>query len=295
MPDASSVWLDHLGGGRITHHDAGAIRTRALDAGDTGPVVVLLHGVGGHAEAFVRNIVPLGQAGFRAYAIDMLGHGETAKPDVGYSIADYVAHLRDFVACVSPDRPVHVVGESLGGWVALRAALDHPDRIERVVSVVGAGLRPVPPTEQEREGWAANRSRTANALDDFTFDSWRSRLQWLVHDPASMPDEMVRVRMALYALPGMRDTARKIYAGLNTASVGGERPELLLPEDLAAIAQPTLYLWTDHNPTTPASVAEQACALTPHGQFALMEGCGHWPQYESPEEFNRLLVEFLRG
>src|ERR671933_2387054 len=98
MSDASptqhSFWLNLLGG-EIRYYDAAGVRTRSLEAG-SGPPLVLLHGTGGHAESWIRNVVPLG-AHFRVYAIDMVGHGFTDKPPLDYTPRDYAAHAVAFL------------------------------------------------------------------------------------------------------------------------------------------------------------------------------------------------------
>ena len=102
--------------------DAGGIRTRYLHSGSKGkPVLLLLHGTSGHAECYSRNLAAHG-AHFDTYAIDMVGHGWSDKPDTPYEIDVYVEHLRvvlDTLGCAR----AHISGESLGGWVAARFAL----------------------------------------------------------------------------------------------------------------------------------------------------------------------------
>ena len=84
----STFWLEMLGG-EVRYYDAGGVRTRCLEAG-SGPALVLLHGTGGHAESWIRNVLPLG-AHFRVYAIDMVGHGFSDKPNPDIITPD---HLR---------------------------------------------------------------------------------------------------------------------------------------------------------------------------------------------------------
>jgi 2-hydroxy-6-oxonona-2,4-dienedioate hydrolase len=69
----------------------------------------------------------------------------------------------------------------------------------------------------------------------------------------------------------------------------------LTPERLQRITAPTLVLWTTHDPTAPPSVGRKFCDHIADSRFALMENCGHWPQFEKPEEFNHIQIEFLRG
>jgi len=121
----------------------GGVRTRYLHAGDPGkPALVLLHGSGGHAEAYVRNLDAHAEH-FSTWSIDMLGHGYTDKPGHPLEVRHYVDHLMAFLYAIGADR-AHISGESLGGWVAARAAVDHPDRIERLVLNTAGGSQADP-------------------------------------------------------------------------------------------------------------------------------------------------------
>lgn len=287
-----SLWLEHVDGGRVTYHVARGLRTRSLEAGDEGPTVIMLHGTWGHAESYIRNVVPLARRGYRVYSIDMIGHGFTDTPaGCEYDIDDFVEHLWGFLDAVGADQ-AHVVGESLGGWVALRAALTDPSRILSVVDVVGGGLRPVDPTPHERAGWDVLEQRSRQILDEPTFDHWRRRMEWLVHDPTSMPDELVSVRAAINADPAARVRSADVFSSV-VRMLREEKPGTLAKDAISRIAVPVYYLWTDHNPTTPASVAEAAHQITADSEFHVMTGCAHWPQYERPDRFNDLVHTYL--
>jgi 2-hydroxy-6-oxonona-2,4-dienedioate hydrolase/2-hydroxy-6-oxo-6-(2'-carboxyphenyl)-hexa-2,4-dienoate hydrolase len=289
---AGSIWLDLMDGARVRYHDAGGWATRSIESGESGPAVVLLHGTGGHAEAFCRNVLPLARAGYRVYSIDLLGHGYTAKPpDSRYLVDDYVRHLVKFLDAVAGSA-AFLIGESLGAWVAMRAALAHPGRVRGIANVVGGGLRPVPPTPQELAGWATLRDRGLAAISAPSWDTWRARMEWLVGDPASMTDELIAVRQRIYQQPEMQRSAAVIYDSLQRMLLG-EIPGALDSADIQQVRVPVLYLWTGHNPTTPASVAAEAHRLTRDSEFALFSESGHWPQFEEPDRFNDLCLDYL--
>jgi pimeloyl-ACP methyl ester carboxylesterase len=292
----STAWLQHLGG-EVRFRNAGGIRTRSLEAGSgSDEIVIMLHGTGGHAEAFLRNVVPLADRGYWAIAIDMLGHGLTDTPDgCEYGIADYVTHLSAFIDSLGVDRPVHLLGESLGGLVVMRTAIADPARTKTVITVVGGGLRPFPPTPEEVAGWDNLGNRSKKILGTPTWDDWRARMNWLVHDPASMPDELVSVRAELYKNDALRAAQQKVVGQvLDRAANGNKVMGSLGPDDFASFPKPVLYLWTSHNPTTPARVAEAAKDLTPVAEFELFEDCGHWPQYEDAGRFNDVVDSFMQ-
>ena len=268
--------------------------TRSIEAGDSGPVVLMLHGTWGHAEAYVRNVVPIAALGYQVYAIDMIGHGFSGRPPgCEYRIDDFVGHVRSYLDALGAES-AHIVGESLGGWVAMRAALERSDRIATVINVVGGGLRPVAPTDHEIRGWATLEERSTDILTDPCFDNWQKRMHWLVADPASMPDEMVHVRAAINESAEVRAVSQRVFTSI-ARMLREEQPGALSAADIAAVSVPVYYLWTDHNPTTPASVAEAAHALTRDSEMDVMTGCGHWPQFELPTVFNRLVGAFLKA
>lgn len=262
-------------------YDAGGIRTRCIETGG-GPSLIFVHGTGGHAEAFMRNLHAHGQH-FRTIALDMIGHGCSDKPDVDYTLPVYARHLRDFMDAAGIDR-AHVHGESLGAWIAAWFALEHPDRVERLVINTAGGLRSDPTV------MAKVRAKTLEAVRHVTRESVRRRLEWLVFDPATMTEEMVAIRHRIYSQPGMLKAMEHVLCLQDEAT---RRPYLLTPDRLSQIRHRTLVLWTSHDPTAPVEVGREAARHIPDAEFIVMEDCGHWPQFEKPEEFNRLHLDFL--
>jgi 2-hydroxy-6-oxonona-2,4-dienedioate hydrolase len=262
-------------------YDASGIRTRCIETGK-GPCLIFIHGTGGHAEAFVKNLRSHGQH-FRTIALDMVGHGFSDKPDVDYTLPIYARHLRDFLDAAGIER-AHVHGESLGAWIAAWFALEYPDRVERLVLNTAGGLRSDPTV------MAKVRDSTLEAVRNVTCESVRRRLEWLVFDKASMTDEMVAIRFQIYSQPGMVKAMEHVLCLQDEAT---RRPYLLTPDRLAEIRHRTLVLWTSHDPTAPVEVGREAARHIPDSEFVVMEDCGHWPQFEKPDEFNRIHLNFL--
>ncbi|QXJ23853.1 alpha/beta fold hydrolase [Actinomadura graeca] len=285
-----TFWTDSLGA-ETRFRDAAGWRTRSIEAGD-GDAVILMGGLTGHAEGFLRNVVPLSERGLRVYAIDVLGHGLTDRPtDVTYHAPVFTRHLIGFLDAIGAER-AHLVGQSLGGWIALYTALKHPGRVGRIVSVTGAGLLLSDPgraTESERVH-AQVKAVTTKAASAPTRESVRERLEWLMHDPATVTDELVECRYRYYTLPGTEKALAKLVA-----EQPGEanRAYMLDEDDLASIGHETLVLWSDHNPTTPAEVGRRASEILPNATFDTIAGAGHWPMFEQPGEFNRIVGDFL--
>ncbi|WP_283134556.1 alpha/beta fold hydrolase [Rhizohabitans arisaemae] len=286
----STFWTEALGA-EIRFRDAGGWRTRSVEAGD-GDAVILLGGLTGHAEAFLRNVLPLAERGLRVHAIDAIGHGLSARPvDVTYHAPLFTEHLLRFLDAIEVDK-AHLVGQSLGGWTALYTALTHPDRVDRVVSVTGAGLllSGKDRREESERVHAQVKAVTAKAAAAPTRESVRARLEWLMLDPSVVTDELVECRYRYYTLPGAQEAQAKLVA---EQPGEGNRAYMLGEDELARIPHETLVVWTDHNPTTPAEVGHRASEILPRGSYDTITGAGHWPMFEQPEQFNRIVGDFL--
>jgi 2-hydroxy-6-oxonona-2,4-dienedioate hydrolase len=123
-----------------------------------------------------------------------------------------------------------------------------------------------------------------------TLETVRHRLEWLVFDPATMTDEMVAIRHRIYSQPGMVKAMERVLCLQDEPT---RRPFLLTPDRLSKIRHRTLVLWTSHDPTAPVEVGREAASHIPDSEFVVMEDCGHWPQFEKPDEFNRIHLNFL--
>jgi pimeloyl-ACP methyl ester carboxylesterase len=284
-----SFWVDLLGA-EVRFRQAGGHTTRSVEAG-TGEAVVLLHGISGHAETWVRAVTGLAQD-FRVYALDMLGHGFTAKPAVDYSVQLLAEHVLGFLDSVGVRR-AHLVGQSLGGWVAAWLAVHRPERVASLISVTGAGLQ----LTEDGADLTARVGRqvgdaTRRALDEPTRDKVRTRLEWLMHDPSAVTDELVETRLRVYTQPEFAAVAERIVEAFTARP---RQEEMLTADRLRLISSPTLVLWTRQNPTMPWQVGEAASQLIPEASFYLMEDAGHWPQFEKPAEFLEVAGRFLRS
>jgi 2-hydroxy-6-oxonona-2,4-dienedioate hydrolase len=268
---------------RVEYVDANGVRTRTLRAGDpTAPAVVFLHGTSGHLEAFARNITA--HADYDVHAVDMLGHGYTGKPAQPYEIADYVAHLLDYLDAVGVQR-AHFVGESLGGWVGARAAIEHPERVLSL-QLLCAGGTVANPKVMERI-----KSSTLQAVAGDDVDLTRKRLRLLMAEEADATEELVEVRHAIYHAP---DFVANVENLLSLQEMERRQRNLLRPEDLARITRPTLIVWGRQNPFGEVPEANAMHEAIAGSRLELFEDCGHWPQHERAELYNQISLEFLR-
>ena len=285
----ASIWNDLQGVEfRQTFIDAGGVRTRAIEAG-SGTPLIFLHGTGGHAEAYLRNI-EAHAAHFHVFAVDMVGHGYSSMPDIDYGMQHYVDHMRDLITAIGGGKAI-ISGESLGAQVAAWTAIQHPDLIHKIVMNTGTLLEPTDEGKKDLQD-LLERSKKATGTPDR--ETIRGRLHWLVHEEASITDELVEARYRIYTQPGRAETIKKI----NGQSINGLLdPDMIAKwnnaELLKKIPVPTLVLWTRYNPGQHVPLAEQSAELIPDAELVVLENSGHWPQWEEADEFNRLHLEFL--
>ena len=288
----TSIWLDLMGTGvRERFYDVDGVRTRVLEAGDGPEVLLLLHGTGGHAETYCRNLGPL-SSHFRVCAIDMIGHGFSARPALDYTLDDFAHHAVGLLNALGAER-AHLSGESLGAMVAAWTAITHPERVKRVVMNTGTLARPDGAGQAQLDD-LEQRTRTL-AESGVTREAVRHRMNWLVADPSRMTDEMIECRLRIYQQPGMLETVAHIMSRVVGMLRGDHGDDYMAPGVLSRLRRPTLVLWTEDNPGQSSELAERVSADIPDGRFEVLTDCAHWPQFERPDMFNEIHLEFLAG
>lgn len=269
---------------RLGWVDAAGVQTRYLEAGPAdAPAVVMLHGTAGSLENFCANIEAYARH-FRVVAIDMLGCGLTDKPDHDYLIKDYAEHVRATMDALGIDR-ASLVGVSLGSWVGAALALAHPARVDKLVMVAPAGI--ITDAQEEARVAEGVRKRRLAASGDPTWETVHAAMKGLVLDPATLSDDLVAVRLAIYRDPRMKAAMPRLLA----FSMGGQAlseaqwRSLALPiQVFAAVDAPNMFL----------SNAYAIARTAPDVQLIALHGCDHWAQYEQPDAFNEASIGFLR-
>ncbi|MCT8973955.1 alpha/beta fold hydrolase [Microbaculum marinisediminis] len=265
--------------------DADGIRTRYLSSGSPDkPLLILIHGTGGHAEAYSRNMAAHG-AHFWTVSIDLVGHGWSDKPTIDYEIPAYGAHVMSVIKALGRDK-AHISGESLGGWVAAWIAIHHPEMVERLVLNTSGGWTAHP------EVMKRIHRLSMEAVRDPNYDRIRERLEFLMHDKAHVNDDLVEARRAIYSQPGYVETMERV---LCLQDMETRKRNMLSEEDTAKITAPTLVLWTSHDPTATPEEGQMISRMIPGARYEVMNGCGHWPQFENAPHFNTLHIDFLLG
>ncbi|MCU1596702.1 MAG: alpha/beta hydrolase fold protein [Glaciihabitans sp.] len=280
----TSVWSDlaqvEFAQGFI---EAGPYRTRYLRSGDsTKPPLILLHGVTGHAEAYVRNLRSHGEH-FSVWAIDLIGHGYSAKPNFPLEIPNYVDHVIAFMQAIGVER-ASFSGESLGGWVTAALALAHPEKVDRIVLNTMGGTMANPAVMHRLY------ELSMAAAEDPSWERVKARLEWLMADPSMVTDDLIKTRQAIFQQPDWK-MACEMNMALQKMDV--RLRNMLTDDDLRAIQAPAMVLWTTKDPSGPVDEGRRIAGLLPNGRLVVMDNCGHWPQYEDPETFNRHQIDFL--
>lgn len=274
-------------GARWTH--------RVLEAGEGEPLL-LYHGIGGHAEAFARNMATL-SAEFHVYAVDALFHGGSSKTDFEFArMYELLAEgFIDLVDALGHDS-VHFAGDSLGAQFGVVVGLKWPQRLKRMVLTNGFYLqRDGMPIEAKTEVVKDLGKLSSLAITEPNELTVGARLRWLMADPDRMTDDMIRIRTRLYTDPAVNESLRRIF------NIGDPRGFSLHLYDwpygegeLAEWEPETLVVFGEHNPGTDLNFAKY-CASLIDSWYYIVKDAGHWPQWEKPDEYNHLLIEFLKA
>ncbi len=261
----------------------GDIRTRYLHAGaNDKPPLLLLHGITGHAEAYVRNLQSHGEH-FNVYAIDFIGHGYSTKPDHPLEIPHYNEQVLAVMDALGFEK-ASLSGESVGGWVSASMALNHPDRVERVVLNTMGGTMANPKVMERLY------NLSMEAANDPSWERVKARLEWLMADPAMVTDDLIRTRQMIFEQPDWKAACESNMA-LQDLEV--RKRNMFTDDDLRSIDTEALVLWTSKDPSGPVEEGRRIADLLPNGRLAVIENAGHWPQYEQTDEFNRIQLDFL--
>lgn len=279
-----SIWKDFEGVSFAQGYlDAGGIRTRYLSSGSPDkPLLLLLHGTGGHAECYSRNMAAHGEH-FWTVAMDFVGHGWSDKPAIDYEIADYADHVIKVIQALGRER-AHISGESLGGWVASHIGIHAPQWADRLVLNTTGGWTAHP------EVMARIKDLSMKAVNDPSWEMLKGRLEFLMYDKSKVNDDLVATRQRIYAQPGYADIMQRI---LCLQEMDIRRRNMITAEQYASITSPTLVIWTSHDPTATPEEGQQIADMIPGSEFVVMGECGHWPQFEDPATFNDIHLKFL--
>lgn len=263
------------------------VNVRYWEAGNEGKPVILLHGAGSCVEIWSFNIRELAKH-YRVYAFDMVGTGLSDKPNTSYSVNYQAEFLQRFMDALELNR-ASLIGNSMGGSIALKFALKFSERVDKLVLVSSFGLG--------KEIDFSDRLLAAfPAIVNFVPPSRRGVrlvLNSCVYDSKLLPKEWVEQSYQFFKLPD----ARKALISLikNNLNFWGVRPEVFEPivNRLNRIVAPTLIFWGKQDKILPVDHAYLAEAKISNVKLCVFDRCGHWAQAEHPQRFNQLTQDFL--
>ena len=266
------------GSGRIvTVRDGYQIAVREVGQG---PAVVFIHGSGPGASGFSNfrlNTRAFADAGFRVILPDLIGYGDSSKPTgIDYTLDLFTDTLMDALDAIGVEKAT-LVGNSLGGAIAIQMTLNRPQMIDKLVMMAPGGI-------ESRERYFQMPGITKMVGDftnpDFDQAGMRALVSNLVYDAASISDALVAERFAV-----ARTQPKDVLARMRVPD---------LSDRLGELTMPILGFWGANDEFCPASGAEKFLAACPDVRFTLFGRCGHWVMVERADEFNTQTIDFLR-
>ena len=270
--------------GESRYVNVDGITTHYLVAGE-GPPLILLHGLGASVITWRDNIGPLSQA-FSVYAVDLHGHGDTDKPDLDYSMETVLSFFILFLDTLGIER-CSLIGNSTGGYLALRMALDYSERVEKLVLVDSAGLG----REVSLYIRLASIPLLGNLLESHRVGRTKFMLRNVFYDERFATDGLIEELYRSRRMPGAKEAVAR--ATRNGATPWGLRKSMILLHNLKDLSVPHLLVWGAQDQIVPVVHAYNAIRQAPGAQIKVFEECGHWPHMEKAQEFNSLVLNFL--
>jgi pimeloyl-ACP methyl ester carboxylesterase len=271
-------------------HDVHVGRTciSTLTMGE-GPDVLLLHGLGGAKSSFFDTAAALSRT-YRVHAMDLPGFGSSSAPLASYNAAYFCRTIVGAMDAMGIER-AHVVGNSMGGRVALELGMEHPDRVGGLgllcpaVAFVRREWHPVVRVLRPELGLLPHSLGRARIESQF----WSLFADRDLVDPSVADiavDEFERIYRSAGARYAFLTAARNIYLE-KPFGKGGFYPRL------ARLEPPAMFVWSSHDKLIPSAFQRHVERWLPGAEHIRLEGCGHVPQVERPEHTNGLLERFF--
>jgi pimeloyl-ACP methyl ester carboxylesterase len=238
-----------------------------------GQPVILIHGLGADSRHWAANIDALAE-NYRVIALDQIGYGQSDKPLMRYSVANFSDYLLGFFDAVKIPK-ASLVGNSLGGWVALDFAIRHPDRVDKLVLVDAAGLRPTTALKIPEGG--PKTATPSNAR--WFFNLMEANKEWATTDLG--PDAFER-----HVRNGDSYTVASSVAEMATGRDFEDGK-------LGQVHAPTLIVWGRDDLLIPLAMGQAFHQHIAGAQMVVLEGTGHIPMLAKPAEFNDTVKKFL--
>ncbi|MBI2873035.1 MAG: alpha/beta fold hydrolase [Chloroflexi bacterium] len=273
MPESKYVAID-------------GVRVHYVQEG-SGTPVVLVHGLGASVVAWSANIGILAQK-HAVYALDLPGQGGSEKPsDLDYDLACGVRMVVGFMDALGLSTAA-LVGNSMGGMVALRLAADFPERVSHLVLVSPAGLG-------RTVSWLlrlASLPVLGGIMHLPGVVTTRGLARAIFAQPGAIePRVLEELKRARNDPEGKRAVVKALRSGVGPR---GLKDDVMLTSALPRVKAPVLVIWGAQDRIIPVAHAYALANKAPQVQVEVFPGCGHWPQMEMPQQFNQLVLEFLK-
>lgn len=260
--------------------DADGISTHFHRAGSGRPVL-FLHGSGPGVSGWAnwRHALPVLSESVDVIAPDIVGFGLTERPEtIRYSLRSWTDHVWAFLDALEIDQ-VSIVGNSLGGRVAMQMAEDDPDRLDRLVFMGAPGV-----------GMTLTDGLKALRAYEPSLDNMRALLKnHFAVDPDLITEDLVKIRFEASQAPGAHEAYRKMF--FDPKHAGSELG--ITEEQVKAIETRTLLVHGREDKIVPVDVAFRMVQLLPDADLHVFAHCGHWTQIERAYDFNQLVASFL--
>lgn len=265
-----------------THRVSGGYEIHLKETG-CGPAVVFIHGSGPGASGasnFRQNIEAFVAAGYRTILPDMIGYGASSKPEgIDYTLQLFTETLYEALQAHGIEK-AHLIGNSLGGGVAIQMTIDHPEFAEKLILMAPGCVE-----EQASYFTMPGIAKMVSGFGspDFNLEEQKRLVSNLVHPDFApkIPDQLVQERFAV-----ARTQPKDVLARMRTPN---------LAPRLGELKQPMLVLWGLQDEFCPESGARHFLEAGCDVRVITFNHVGHWVQVERSHEFNRYSIEFLRA
>ena len=253
---------------------AGSVKTSYLSAGD-GPHVILLHGAGGGGAVTWYPSISAISKKFHVIAPDIVGYGESDKPNAAYNRPYFSTWLNKFLLALRISK-AHIVGLSQGGAIALQFALDYPELVDKLILIDSAALGAKP--------------SFMSFVGLLWMNSFPSRLasrylsRYLLFNPDNRDPNL-----AHYSIEVLKREGGKNAFFQGKGSAVSAIPEKLLRQ----IKNDTLIIWGENDSMFSINHGEAAAKIMPNAKFYRINNAGHMPLMDQPAIFNKALLDFL--
>jgi pimeloyl-ACP methyl ester carboxylesterase len=253
----------------------GTIKTTYLLCGNGEPVI-FLHGAGAGAVTWYPSIHTISK-NFQVVAPDIVGYGESDKPDAPYNKPYFSNWLKDFLKELKIAK-AHIVGLSQGGAIALQFAIDHPEMVDKLVLVDAAGLG------AKVSFWPLIGMIWMNCFPSSLASHFNA--PYLLHKPTNRDPNHSRYSIAVLQSKGGKKAFKQ---GRGTAV--SKIPEELVKQ----IENETLIIWGKEDKLFSVEYGEAAAKMIPKATLRVIQEAGHLPLMDQPEIFNKILGDFLKS